>query len=293
MSQETSSLLLFVINPISGGKEKNEHQQIIEEHFSQLPFTIKKFVLTGKNNSVNLQKYIEEIKPHTVVAVGGDGTVTMVAKLILASKMNLAIIPAGSANGMAVELNIPLDIKEALSLITTGKVKQADVIRVNKEICLHLSDIGMNARLIKYFEEGNMRGKWGYAKVALKVLLQKRNISVAIKLKDKIIHRNAFMIVIANASKYGTGAIINPRGDLYDGIFEVVIIKQLGLGTLLKLWLRPQHLDPAKIECLQATSIKIDTRKKIDFQVDGEYLGKVKRVEASILAGHLNIIVPA
>ena len=151
----------------------------------------------------------------------------------------------------------------------------------------------MNARLIKYFEEGNMRGKWGYAKVALKVLLRKRNISVAIKLKDKIIHRNAFMIVIANASKYGTGAIINPRGDLYDGIFEVVIIKQLGLGTLLKLWLRPQHLDPAKIECLQATSIKIDTRKKIDFQVDGEYLGKVKRVEASILAGHLNIIVPA
>ena len=99
------------------------------------------------------------------------------------------------------------------------------------------------------------------------------------------------MIVIANASKYGTGAIINPKGDLYDGLFEVVIIRHLGIGTLLKLWLWPKDLDPKKIECIQATSVRIETQRKADFQVDGEYIGKVKYVTADIIPAQLNILL--
>ena len=85
-------------------------------------------------------------------------------------------------------------MNKGLDIIEKGIVKKADVICINNEICLHLSDIGMNARLIKYFEEGNMRGKLGYAKVALKVLWRKQNIQVIIKSPDNIIKRNAFSI---------------------------------------------------------------------------------------------------
>jgi diacylglycerol kinase family enzyme len=216
----------------------------------------------------------------------------MVAKKLLKTEMALGIIPAGSANGMAAELNIPVDVEAALNIVENGIVRKADAICINNEICLHLSDIGMNARLIKYFEEGNMRGKLGYAKVALKVLLRKQNIRVIMQSKGKEIKRDAFMVVLANASKYGTGAVINPKGDLYDGLFEVVIIRQLGIGTLLKMWLRPHTLDPKKIEVIQATSVRIQTHRKVHFQVDGEYLGKVRRVDADILPGQLNILLP-
>ena len=41
------------------------------------------------------------------------------------------------------------------------------------------------------------------------------------------------MVVLANASKYGTGAVINPEGDLYDGLFEVVIIRRLAISELV------------------------------------------------------------
>jgi diacylglycerol kinase family enzyme len=157
---------------------------------------------------------------------------------------------------------------------------------------MHLSDIGLNARLIKYFEEGNTRGKLGYAKVALKVLFRKQNIRVIIQAKDKTIKRDAFMVVLANASKYGTGAVINPDGNLYDGFFEVVIIRQLGIGTLLKTWLRPRSLDPKKIEVIKAQTVQIETHRKVHFQVDGEYLGKVRSVNAEILPGQLNILLP-
>jgi diacylglycerol kinase family enzyme len=100
------------------------------------------------------------------------------------------------------------------------------------------------------------------------------------------------MVVLANASKYGTGAVINPKGDLYDGLFEVVIIKHIGIATVLRRWLSPQILDPNKIEVVQAESVRISTNRKVHFQVDGEYIGKVNSIVADILPGQLNILVP-
>ncbi len=137
-----------------------------------------------------------------------------------------------------------------------------------------------------------MRGKWGYAKVALKVLLRNQSMHVVIKTKDKEIQRNAFMIVLANASKYGTGIVINPLGDLYDGLFEIVIIKKLSLFTIFKMWIKTTPLDPDKFEVLQAESVQIKMKKKMHFQVDGEYIGKVNNVTAKVLPGKLNILLP-
>lgn len=284
--------LLFVINPVSGGKQKNDHEAAIQEYFQKLPHKIEFFLLNGKNDAEQLEECIMQVKPQKVVAVGGDGTVGMVAKTILGTDMQLGIIPAGSANGMARELNISQDIDEALITVENGIVRKADAICINNEICIHLSDIGINARLIKYFEEGNRRGILGYAKVALKALLKKQNIRVIIQAKEKEIKRDAFMVVLANASKYGTGAVINPKGDLYDGLFEVVIIRKLGIATLLKAWFRPQSFDPKKIEVIQAKAVHIETHRRVDFQVDGEYKGKVHIVDAEILPGQLNIVLP-
>src|SRR6185295_4965195 len=117
------------------------------------------------------------------------------------------IIPAGSANGMARELEIPDEPEKALEIILEGEVKSADVILMNeKDICLHLSDIGLNAQLIKYFKEGSLRGKLGYARVVLKVLLRKQRMRVVIQSGKEEILRSAVMVAIANASKFGTGA---------------------------------------------------------------------------------------
>ncbi len=292
MTPEPALKFLFLINPISGGKQKDDHETAIKKHFETLPHSIEFFLLDGKNDAQQLQQTLEKVKPHKVIAVGGDGTVSLAAKKILGTEMQLGIIPAGSANGMARELDIPLNITDALNVVVANNVKKADAILINKEVCLHLGDIGLNARLIKYFEEGNKRGKLGYAKVALKVLWKKQNIRVIIQTKDAEIKRDAFMIVLANASKYGTGAVINPHGDLYDGLFEVVIIRRLAISEIFKMWFRPQIFDPKKIEIIQAKAVNIETQHAVHFQVDGEYLGKVKQVQAKILPGQLNILLP-
>ncbi|WP_207496713.1 diacylglycerol/lipid kinase family protein [Aridibaculum aurantiacum] len=290
--QEGPHKYLFVINPISGGREKGEFEPTIRAYFENLPHTIEFYNLTGKNDAQQLTAKLVKMQPHKVIAVGGDGTVSMVAKTLLSTGIQMGIIPAGSANGMARELNIPIALNDALKIVETGVIKKADVISINNQVCLHLSDIGLNARLIKYFEEGNTRGKLGYAKVAIKTLLRKTYMQLIIETQGKQLKRNAFMVVLANASKYGTGAVINPEGDLYDGLFEVVIIRKLPLSELFKMWFRPRPFNPENIEVIHAESVHIKTPKRVHFQVDGEYLGKVKSVSAEILPGQLHILLP-
>ena len=106
------------------------------------------------------------------------------------------------------------------------------------------------------------------------------------------IKADAFMVVIANASKYGTGALINPEGNLHDGLFEIVIVRKLNFWSVLKTFLHFKRLNPKKVELLQAKSAVITTTKKIHFQVDGEYLGKVNYVKADILPARLNLLLP-
>jgi len=284
--------ILFVINPISGGRTKNDWEAAIKEYFKPLEPSIEFFVLTGSDDSESIRHWLEKIKPTKVVAVGGDGTISLVAREIIGKDVALGIIPAGSANGMARELGIPLTPNEALQIVANGTVRNADVIEVNKHICMHLSDIGLNAQLIKHFEEGKIRGKLGYATKVIKTLWTKSTMSLKVNIRGKEVTMKALMVVLANATKYGTGAVINPQGDLYDGQFEVVIMKKLALTELLKMWFKPQPFNPAKIKVYPATSVNIQTTRKVHFQVDGEYLGKVHDIEAKIIAGQLKLIVP-
>ncbi len=99
------------------------------------------------------------------------------------------------------------------------------------------------------------------------------------------------MVVLANASKYGTGAVINPEGSLYDGLFEVVIIRQLAIFEILKMWFKPKPFNKKNIEIIAASSVNIVTAHHVHFQVDGEYKGKVKKVQAEILKGQLDLVV--
>ncbi|WP_449435874.1 diacylglycerol/lipid kinase family protein [Pedobacter steynii] len=132
---------------------------------------------------------------------------------------------------------------------------------------------------------------WGYTKAAWKALWSHHKMEVLIKVKDKTIRSEAAMVVIANATMYGTGVKINPNGKLDDDFFEVILVKEYSVMEILKLRFTNMALNPKNIESFQTTSLNIKTKHKAHFQVDGEYMGKVSRIEASIIPAAINIIV--
>jgi diacylglycerol kinase family enzyme len=194
---------------------------------------------------------------------------------------------------MAKELEIPLDPQAALETLITGEKRKIHLIRINKQLCIHLSDLGFNAYVVKKFESEHKRGMWSYVKSAWKVLWTHDRMDVKIKSDDGFVQHEAAMVVIANATKYGTGVVINPGGKLDDDLFEVVIVKKISFTELFKMRFLNKEFNPKKTELLQTRSIRIASRRKIHFQVDGEYQGKVKLVEAELMADGLIVIAPA
>ena len=268
-------------------------ETFILDYFKSLSFTIQFFILRGKDDAASILQTIEKATPKKIVAVGGDGTVSLVAKQLLGSSIPLGILPAGSANGMATNLKIPNDPSLAIDTILNGRVQKCDVIKINdKDISIHLSDVGLNARIIKYFDKSAIRGKWVYAKIFMKVLFQRKQFTVHITGDNLDINIKAFMIVIANAEFYGTGALINPEGEIDDGKFELVIVRKISFTEIFGLFLTHKPFNPKNIEIFQTTKAVINTKRKTDFQIDGEYKGEINKVSAEIISSGLNLIVP-
>ncbi|GAB1462607.1 diacylglycerol/lipid kinase family protein [Pedobacter sp.] len=283
--------LLFVVNQGSGNKDESLSQLIIN-HFSKSEIAIELFELPRKCTVEQVKKAIDKTKPDKVIAVGGDGTLKLVAECLLNTETPIGIIPAGSANGMAKELGIPLNIEEALELVITGHTQKIHATLVNNELCIHLSDIGFNAYLVKKFDELPTRGMLTYAKSAWHAFWNHRKMEVQFKINNRNIKTDAAMVVIANATKYGTGLKINPNGKLNDNVFEIILIKEYAVMEILKIWISKLPWNPKKIERFQASAVQITTKHKVHFQVDGEYLGKTNKVEAKLLSNAISVIMP-
>ncbi len=291
MSTASSLKLLFIINPVSG-KNKTDWSLLIREHFKELPHIIELFDLPADCNIDAIKKEIKKFQPDRVVAVGGDGTVKLVAESLLKSSIPLGILPAGSANGLTKELGIPQDPAAAIDACITGVPKKIHLVQVNDDICIHLSDIGFNAFVVKKFETGNGRGMWGYVKAAWKVLWQQPHMEVEMQIDGESVKRSVAMLVIANATRYGSGAMINPEGKLDDELFEVIAVKRVSAAEIFKMMVTHKPYDPEKTEVFQAGKLQVRSKRKVHFQVDGEYLGKINDIKASILLDALDVIVP-
>lgn len=282
--------ILFVINPGSGNNDI-DYTKEVETFFKSREEVLEIYELPNNCSLEKIKAVIAKSKANRVVAVGGDGTLKLVAECLLETETPIGIIPAGSANGMAKELGIPEDLNEALALAIDGKPKQIHAVLINNELCIHLADIGFNAYIVKKFDELPTRGMWTYAKAAWHAFWYHRKMAVEFKIGDKLIKQKAAMVVVANAKQYGTGFEINPDGKLDDELFEVIIVKDYAVMEIIKIWTTKLPWNPKKIERFQTSSLSIKTKHKVHFQVDGEYQGKVNKIEAKLIPEAINVVV--
>ncbi|MCG2616601.1 diacylglycerol kinase family lipid kinase [Terrimonas sp. NA20] len=283
---------LFIVNPGSG-RNNTDWETEIRQFFEPRGEEFEIFELPDPCNPEILKDKISSSKANRVIAVGGDGTVKLVAGFLVNTDKELGILPAGSANGLAKELNIPSKPKEALEYCLSSRTQRIHLVKINDELCIHLADIGFNAFLVKTFEQQQGRGMWGYLKAALKIIWRHPHMDIKIQSDGKEITQRAAMVVVANATRYGSGAVINPLGRLDDDLFEIVVVKKISFKEIFKMMVTHRPYDHDKTEVFQTGRIEIKSRRRVHFQVDGEYLGKTDRIMASIVKNALQVIMPA
>jgi diacylglycerol kinase (ATP) len=285
--------ILFVVNPISGDLDKSNLIEAVEEFSTTHHFDLKVYETTGKSDQKNIQKLYKQYQPERIIVAGGDGTIKMVAEAVEEFDVIIGILPAGSANGLSVDLNLPVAIEENLQIAFLNSYIEMDMICINGKKSIHLSDIGLNADLVKNYEESDLRGIWGYALQAFTTLKDSNEPFVAtISANNEVVEHTARMIVIANSQKYGTGVVINPNGAMNDGKFELVILKNLDLLLIGKIITGNMPIDSDDIVIISTNKATIETDYPVNFQIDGEYCGAQTALEIHILHKQMKIAIP-
>ncbi|MGK9119989.1 MULTISPECIES: diacylglycerol kinase family protein [Sphingobacteriaceae] len=279
----TASLKLYVLINRGSGNQQNDFEEVIRD-FYRGTHVLHFFTLSKTSSVEEIRQDIIAFGPHRVLAVGGDGTVKLAAECLLETDIPLAIIPTGSANGMAKEINLKNNLKAALELAVNGTPKLIHALRVNGEFSIHLADIGINARIVKKFQYLDERGMIGYAKAAWQAIKRHKKMHVTVNAQGKSKSRKAEMVVIANGTSYGTGVKINKTGSLFDDQFEIVIVKWFSVLELLKMCFSfKTQFNPFKTEIIPTNYANLTIRENTSLQVDGEYIGKVKQVEVQLI----------
>lgn len=287
--------IFFIINPIAGGIDHHETIESLQELVKNRGFKGEFYFTNGKEDEKKIKQIIGKIKPDKVVVGGGDGTLQLVARVLMNYDLAMGLLPLGSANGLATALDIPKDPKEAAEKIfNSTMVRPMDMLKFNdKHYCIHLSDIGANALMVKKYQETGERGLLGYAKHLLSAIQETSQYSVSIRTPEKTYHKEGFMMAFANANKYGTGVQISD-GSVSDGMFEICNVEQVTLDEALKAGLTILNVFVDKdmfsdvITCREA---EIVADKKTHFQIDGEYMGEIDHLKIEIVPGALKLLV--
>lgn len=291
--------IFHIINQNSGAVINTDIESIIgkmmsgDEH-NEADHRI--YFLSGEEDEKKIREQMDLYKPDIVTAGGGDGTVNFVAKIIMNKPVKLGIIPLGSANGLAYELGVPERVDDALRLILSGRARPMDVIQINNDnISLHLSDIGINARIVKEFEKEGKRGFKGYVRHFLTVIRRPlKSFRCEIRIEGNVYKHKAYMILIANASFYRSGANMNPTGFIDDGRFEIIVLqpyKRWMWRSFIGAFSGTLHRKP-NVKTYDCTSVVINIVPPEELQVDGEHLGKTSEIRAKISRHALNVILP-
>ncbi len=284
---------IFVVNPISGGMDKSEMLQAVSDYAKSQEISIINYETTGENDEGRILELYRKHKPDRILVAGGDGTIKMVAEALQEQDVILGILPAGSANGLSVDMNLPAAIEDNLKIAFHNGFMELDMVCINGEKSLHLSDIGLNAGLIKNYENSTIRGKLGYALQSLATLQEEREpFNVSVTANGNTITTSSRMVVIANSQKYGTGVTINPVGKMDDGKFEIVIIKTLDLFLFGKIISGNIPLDSGEIEIISTDAALIQTDVPVHFQIDGEYYGEETLLDVKILHRQMKVAIP-
>lgn len=290
MSQQK---LMVIINPISGTGSKRGFKEMIAEHLEADGFDVDVQLTTCAGDATRLAALAVEKDYYGVVAVGGDGTVNETARALCGSRVALGIVPAGSGNGLARHIGIPMDVKSALRIIARRAVRPCDYATANGHPFFCTFGVGFDAAVTHRFSNSGTRGLLTYLTSAVTEFVSYREEHYHIEADGrKAFELEAFVVACCNASQYGNNAMIAPYASITDGLLDLTIIHKgnpltkMLVGAELMTGLIMKN---AMIDTLQVKNAVITRHSDGPAHIDGEPVNMPARIEVKTHAGQLNV----
>lgn len=235
-----------------------------------------------------------------VVAGGGDGTINLVASALVGTGKHFGVIPLGTLNHFAKDLNLPLDFEEAVHNLLTGSPVDVDVGEVNGRIFLNNSSLGLYPTIVREREKQQHlgKGKWpAFVWAAFTALRRYPFVDVRLIVDDKELARRAPFVFVGNNEYVMERLDIGSRRRLDAGILSVYMTNRTGRFGLVRLAIRAlfgRLRDDKDFLALKTRELTISTRSaRARVAFDGEVDILNTPLEYRVKPRALTVIVPS
>src|SRR5260370_2572480 len=230
-----------VINASAGAEDKEDIVNRLIERYLASGSHWKVCVARNGPEVLELEKRGVKDDYQTIVAGGGDGTVSAVASALVGTTRTLGVLPLGTLNHFAKDLQLPLDLDDAMKTIILGHTVQVDVGDVNDQIFINNSSLGLYPQIVKEREKQQRLGwgKWpAFLWAAISVLRRYPLLAVRLSVDGKEITRRTHFVFLGNNEYEMERFNIGRRAYLNKGELSLYITHRMGRLGLLRLALR-------------------------------------------------------
>ena len=288
-----SAPLAVVLNPSAGRGQALRAWPRLERELHARRYDFSVIMSTSADDA--LQQVRKLPTAHTVVAVGGDGTVRALLPAVLHSGRALAIVPLGSGNDFAGMLGLRnADFRKALGRLERPP-QRVDALWVDagggRELILNGLGMGFDALVASFTRSAPARlnGFGRYAWSALRSIRELYCHDVEVKLDGAVMYQgSSALVAVMNGCRYGGGFRISPESDPRDGFLDVVLGTRVTRSQLLPLMnavTRGAHLDDPRVRCGRGREVTLTWAQPTHAHFDGDVSGLLQRVSAGVHPG--------
>lgn len=276
VNPERKKVLLFY-NPNAGNGLFKTNLDVIIERFQAKKFIIIPIRASKSDVLDVILSTIDQKEYRQIISAGGDGTTNICINAMIKNNINLplAIFPAGTANDFAYCLDLPLEINKMIDIALGNSFTYSDVGKVNSKYFLNVAAMGMLVD-VSQKTDPDMKNTLGVMSYYIRGIAEVPNLKpIPIKIVSEEFsgdERMYFMLVM-NGRSAGGFKRITPNAEINDGLFDVIIFREMPLIDFLPLLinvLQGNHKQNRNILYFKTNKLYIESPNPVGTDIDGE-----------------------
>ena len=232
----------------------------------------------------------------TFVVAGGDGSIHHVAQALVGTEGILGVVPVGSVNHLARDLDLPVgDWRAAFEIALRGEVRQIDVGRINGQYFLNSVMLGLYPAISEFRERfRSLHSRWrAYLKAIRLAMHHFPHVTLVVEYEGRVeTLRTQMFVVSVNAYDLTQTGVISPKTTFNDGrlaVYSLSFMSRVQFVGVVAKYLRGRISDVPGFRRLRTTSLRLDTgKRRLRVAIDGELVDletplQIAAVPASLL----------
>jgi diacylglycerol kinase family enzyme len=237
----------------------------------------------------------------TVATLGGDGTVRAVATALVGTDVALGLLPGGTGNLLARNLDLPVDSTEdAIEPVLAGSDVRIDVGLVSadedpEEVFLIMTGFGLDGQIMAGTNE-RVKGMLGWPAYVMSGLGNVFNrgfpVTVAssggsgvVGSRGDRVRRHARTVIVGNCGTLQGGIELMPEAEVDDGILDAVVIAPrgaFGWASVIADISTRHRVGHKRLDRLRGRTFSIEASRPVEAEIDGDPIGERRRLEIRI-----------